>query len=96
MMGGMMGGGRDPNLKNLEPSKQVKAITHCRDTYRVTTAGGKTLALWERNLRFMTDSGKDGPESRAPAIMPASMMSERAAVISAAPEEINKMIEARC
>jgi cytochrome c len=37
MMGGMMGGGgRDPNLKNLEPNKRVKAITYCRDTYRVT------------------------------------------------------------
>ena len=96
MMGGMMGGGQDPNLKSLEPSKRVKAITHCRDTYRVTTADEKTRAFWERNLRFMTDSGKDGPESGAPAIMPAGMMGDRAAVIFAAPEEINKLIEARC
>jgi cytochrome c len=96
-MGGMMGGGgRDPNLKSLEPSKRVKAITHCRDTYRITTADEKTRAFWERNLRFMTDSGKDGPESGAPAIMPAGMMGDRAAVIFAAPEEINKLIEARC
>jgi cytochrome c len=96
MMGGMMGGGQDPNLKSLEPSKRVKAITHCRDTYRVTTADGRTRAFWERNLRFMTDSGKDGPESGAPAIMPAGMMGDRAAVIFAAPEEITKMIEPRC
>jgi cytochrome c len=95
-MGGMMGGGRDPNLKSLEPGKQVKAITYCHDTYRVTTADGKTRAFWERNLRFMTDSGKDGPESGAPAIMPAGMLGDRAAVIFAAPEEINKLIEARC
>jgi cytochrome c len=96
-MGGMMGGGgRDPNLKTLEPSKQVKAITYCRDTYRVTTADGKTRAFWERNLRFMTDSSQDGPEGGAPAITPAGMMGDRAAVIFAAPEEINKMIEARC
>ena len=96
-MGGMMGGGgRDPNLKGLEPSKRVQAITYCRDTYRVTTADGKTRAFWERNLRFMTDSGKEGPESGAPAIMPAGMMGDRAAVIFAAPEEINKLIEARC
>ncbi len=96
MMGGMMGGGRDPNLKNLEPARQVKAITLCRDTYRVTTADGKTRAFWERNLRFMTDSGKDGPEKGAPAIMPAGMMGDRAAVIFAAPEEIDKLIETRC
>jgi cytochrome c len=95
-MGGMMGGGTDPNLKKLEPGIQVKAITYCRDTYRVTTADGKTRAFWERNLRFRTDSSKDGPEKGAPAIMPAGMMGDRASVIFAAPEEITKLIEARC
>jgi cytochrome c len=96
-MGGMMGGsGQDPNLKSLEPNQQVKAITYCHDTYRVTTADGKTRPFWERNLRFKTDSGKDGPEKGAPAIVAAGMMGDRADVIFAAPEEINKMIEARC
>jgi cytochrome c len=95
-MGGMMGGGDAPNLKGLEPDKRVKAITYCRDTYRVTTADDKTHAFWERNLRFKTDSSKDGPESGAPAIMPAGMMGDRADLIFAAPSEINKMIEARC
>jgi cytochrome c len=76
-------------------NKRVRAITYYRDTYRVTTADGKVRAFWERNLRFMTDSGKDGPEKGAPAIMPAGMMGDRAAVIFAAPEEINKVIEAR-
>ena len=82
-----MGGGRDPKLKSLEPGKQVKAITYCRDTYRVTTVDGKTRAFWERNLRFTTDCSQDGPEKGAPAIMPAGMMGDRAAVIFAAPEE---------
>jgi hypothetical protein len=44
----------------------------------------------------MTDSSQDGPEKGAPAIMPAGMMGDRASVIFAAPEEISKMIEARC
>jgi cytochrome c len=95
-MGGMMGGGPDPSLKKLEPRIQVKAISYCHDTYRVTTADGKTRAFWERNLRFKTDSSKDGPEKGAPAIMPAGMTGDRASVIFAAPEEITKMIEARC
>jgi cytochrome c len=96
-MGGMMGGGGgDPNLKSLEPAKQVKAITYCHDTYRVSTADGKTRVFWERNLRFMTDSSKGGPEKAAPAIMPAGMLGDRAAVIFAEPEEITKMIEPRC
>ncbi|MFC7702571.1 c-type cytochrome [Bradyrhizobium sp. GCM10028915] len=96
MMGGMMGGGHDPNLKGLEPAKQVKAIAYCHDTYRVTTADGKTRAFWERNLRFMTDSSQDGPEKGAPAIMPAGMMGDRAAVIFADPEEIAGLIAKHC
>lgn len=96
MMGGMMGGAPDPNLKHLEPGRQVKAISYCRDTYRVTTVDGKTRAFWERNLRLKTDSGKDGPQGGAPALVPAGMMGDRADVIFAAPEEISKMIEARC
>jgi cytochrome c len=95
-MGGMMGGGRGPNLKSLESSMRVKTITHCRDNYRVTTADGRTRAFWERNLRLKTDSGADGPLSGAPALVPAGMMGDRADVIFAAPEEISKMIEARC
>lgn len=51
-MGGMMGSGRDPDLKKIEPAKQIKTITYCHDTYRVTTADGKTHTFWERNLRF--------------------------------------------
>ena len=96
MMGGMMGGGRDANLKSLEPGKQVKTITYCHDNYRVTTADGKTRPFWERNLCFMTDSSQDGPANGAPAIMPAGMLGDRVAVIFAAPEEITKMIEPRC
>jgi cytochrome c len=95
-MGGMMGGGGDPNLKKLEPGVQVKTISYCRDTYRVTTADGKTRAFWERNLRFMTDTSKDGPEKDAPAIMPAGMLGDRAAVIFSEPEEIMKFVERRC
>src|SRR5882724_4138491 len=95
-MGGMMGGAPDENLRKLEPAIQVKAITYCHDTYRVTTADGKTRAFWERNLRFKTDASKDGPENGAPAILPAGMMGDRASVVFAAPDEITKLIEARC
>jgi cytochrome c len=96
-MGGMMGGsGRDPNLKDLQPSMQVKAVTYCHDTYRVTTADGKTRAFWERNLRLKTDSSKDGPATGVPALVPAGMMGDRAGLIFAGPEEVSKTIERRC
>jgi hypothetical protein len=43
-----------------------------------------------------TTSGFRFSVHTAPAIMPAGMMGDRAAVIFAAPEEITKMIEPRC
>src|ERR1041385_6138835 len=95
-MMGMMGGGQVPNLKKLEPDERVAKITHCRDTYRVTTADGKTRAFWERSLRFKTDVGEDGPEKGAPAIVGAGMMGDRADVIFAAPEEISGAIKSEC
>src|SRR5258707_1339107 len=73
-MGGMMGGGgRVPDLKTLEPNMQVKAVTYCHDTYRVTTADGKKHAFWERNLRLKTDSSKTGPQNGVPQTVPAGM-----------------------
>ena len=96
MMMGMMGGGAVPNLKKLESDQRVTAITHCRDTYRVITADGKTRDFWERNLRFKTDVSDDGPQKGAPAIVAAGMMGDRAEVIFAAPEEISGAISPQC
>jgi cytochrome c len=97
-MGGMMGmgGGAAPNLKKLSPDSRVQNIRYCGDTYRVTTSDGQSRAFWERNLRFKTDSGDDGPEPGAPAILDAGMMGDRASVIFAAPEEIAKFILREC
>jgi len=94
-MPGMMGGG-DLNLKTVGPERRVQAISYCRDTYRVTTADGRTRAFWERNLRLMTDSSEKGPEKGAPALVPAGMMGDRADVIFATPEEINSFIKPQC
>ena len=94
--GGMMGGGNAPNLKKLDPEDRVQAIRYCRDTYRVTTADGKTHNYWERNLRFKTDSSGDGPEKHAPAIVGSGMMGDRASVIFATPEEISGIISHQC
>lgn len=95
-MPGMMGSGRAPNLRRLEPGQRVQAITLCRDTYRVTTADGSVHELWERNLRFKTDSSSDGPERNSPALLGAGMMGDRAQVIFATPEEVSSWIKPGC
>jgi cytochrome c len=95
-MGGMMGGGQVPNLKKLDPSDRVQAITFCKDTYTITTANGETHRFWERNLRLKTDAGSDGPEKKAPALVAAGMMGDRADVIFAEPGEISPFIATKC
>ncbi len=95
-MMGMMGSGTVPNLKNLDPEDRVRTVTYCADTYRVTTADGKMHVFWERNLRFKTDGGEDGPEKKAPALVGAGMMGDRADVIFAEPEEISGLIVHQC
>jgi cytochrome c len=96
MSGGMMGGGKAPNLKKLEPEDQVRKVTYCGDTYVVTTGDGKAHKFWERNLRFKTDSSTDGPEKGAPAIAGAGMMGDRASVIFSAPEEWTQFVKREC
>jgi cytochrome c len=94
--GMMMGGGAEPSLRKLDPEDRVERITYCADTYRVTTADGKTHAYWERNLRFKTDSSNDGPAKDAPAIVGAGMMGDRASVVFSAPEEWSKFVVRQC
>jgi cytochrome c len=94
--GGMMGGGADPNLKNLDPANRIQTISYCRDTYRITTGDGKLHAFWERNLRFKTDSSENGPQKGAPALVGAGMLGDRADAIFAAPEEIGGFIKTEC
>jgi cytochrome c len=93
---GMMRGAAVPNLKKLDPDDRVQAISYCRDSYRVTTADGKTHVFWERNLRLKTDSSGDGPEKGAPALVAAGMMGDRADVIFADPAEISALIVPKC
>ena len=95
-MGGMMGGGQLPNLKKLDPAERVQEISHCKDTYTISTADGQTRKFWERNLRIKTDASNNGPEKNTPALVPAGMMGDRADVIFADPSEISAHIAARC
>jgi len=93
--GGMMGGS-DVDLKTVGPDQRVRSVTYCGDTFRVTTADGRTRAFWERNLRLKVDGSNLGPAKGAPALTAAGMMGDRADVIFAAPEEISGLIKPQC
>ena len=96
MMGGMMGGGRDQPEKS--GACQAGQGNHLlpRHLSRDHRRRQELAPFWERNLRFRTDSSKDGPEK--------GRTRDHAGRHDGRPRrrdfrcagEINKMIEARC
>jgi cytochrome c len=85
-----------PDLKAVEPVQRVRAIRHCGDTYHVTLGDGERYPFWEFNLRFKTDSSRQGPRKGEPVIVGAGMGGDRAQVVFAAPEEISAFIRSEC
>ena len=94
--GGMMMGGRMPNLKKAAVSEQVKSIRHCGDTYFIATMTGEDIKIWEFNLRFKTDSSDDGPLPGKPVLIGAGMRGDRASIIFSVPDEISAFIMESC
>jgi cytochrome c len=84
------------DLKKAPREGQVTALEHCRDTYTVKTADGKTNKVWEFNLRLKTDSSAFGPRPGKPVIVGAGMQGDRASVVFATPAEISTIIKDLC
>jgi len=96
-MGGMGHHGQETaNLKQLDANNRVTAISHCKDTFNVTTASGETHPFWAQNLRIKVDAGDNGPPAGKPALIPSGMMGDRASVVFAAPDEISAFIKKGC
>jgi cytochrome c len=85
-----------PELKNASPVSTVASIRHCGDSYFVTNAKGQTLAFWEFNLRFKTDSSASGPAQGKPVLVGQGMQGDRAQVVFSNPREISSFIREAC
>jgi cytochrome c len=59
-------------------------------------ANGAQHRYPEFNLRFKTDSSRNGPESGKPALLQAGMRGDRAPVIFASPDELKRFLVERC
>ena len=93
---GMMGTPGRADLRKAPPQAQVKALSHCGDTYTVETADGKKNKVWEFNLRLKTDSSRLGPLPGNPVIVGAGMQGDRASIVFASPKEISGFIKPSC
>lgn len=84
------------DLKSAGPATRVARIAYCRDTYTVTLENGAAVQFWERNLRFKTDSSKEGPHAGKPVLVPGGMHGDRAYIVFAAPGELSGAIADTC
>jgi len=85
-----------PDLKKSSPVSTVASIRHCGDSYFVTNGKGQTLAFWEFNLRFKTDSGPSGPAPGKPVLVGQGMQGDRAQIVFSKPGEISGFIREQC
>ena len=88
--------GKKLHLGDAPPDQQIKAITFCDGTYRVTTKRRTPIEYPEFNLRFKTDGGPNGPASGVPVVIKAGMRGDRAFVIFSGPGEISAVIRHTC
>ncbi len=51
---------------------------------------------WERNLRFKTDSGNEGPPAGKAVLAPSEQLSDRAYVVVGTPPEMSSIIREEC
>lgn len=84
------------DLKSFGAASRVSKIAYCRDTYSLTMQNGATQKFWERNLRFKTDSSKDGPAAGKPVLIPSGQLGDRAYLVFAAPADISASIVSEC
>ena len=96
MGGGMMGGAEPADLKRAPADAQVASLHYCRDTYLVRTASGKTLKVWEYNLRLKTDSSSRGPAPGKPVMTGSGMRGDRFSIVFASPRELGDFIKESC
>ena len=88
--------GKKLHLGDAPPDQQIKAITYCDGTYRVTTKKGTPIEYPEFKLRFKTDGSPNGPPPGTPVVIKAGMRGDRGFIIFADPSEISAFIKQQC
>lgn len=84
------------DLKKVSADHQVKAVRYCKGQYEVQLKDGSARQFQEFDLRFKTDSGRDGPKPGSPALIKAGMAGDRAFVIFSGPEEMKDFVKKSC
>jgi cytochrome c len=99
LIAGVLGSGPHAGatpLQNLADDQVVRTIRYCRGEYLLTMASSARHRYPELNLRFKTDSSREGPEPGRPALLPAGMRGDRAQVIFSGLEDLRRFLVEGC
>ena len=94
--GGGMAGAGPADLRHTDAASQVASLRHCRTTYTVRTAAGKTLQFGEFNVRLKTDASDRGPAPGKPVMTASGMRGDRVSIVFASPAELGRFIQEAC
>lgn len=83
------------NLSDVDASRRITAMRHCRSTYSITTADGHEQPYWETNVRLKTDASGRGPGSD-PVLVSSGMMGDRVSVVFSNVEAIGNFVTTNC
>ncbi len=88
--------GKRLHLADAPLDQQVEAISYCQGVYRVVTKQGEPVEYPEFDLRFKTDSSKDGPNPGTAVLINAGMRGDRGFVIFSSPEVLMIYLKTSC
>ncbi len=85
-----------PVLADVPPTFKVTSIRHCGDSYFVTTADGRSVPYWEKNVRLKIDSAETGPPPNTTVILGSGMQGDRVSVIFSSVDHLVQQVKEKC
>lgn len=83
-------------LADAPPRYKVTSIRHCGDSYFVTTADGRSVPYWEKNVRLKIDSAGTGPPANTPVILGSGMQGDRVSVVFSSIDDLKQQVKENC
>lgn len=89
----LMEGQLPKELNQNDPKFRIKSIEKCKDTYKITTADGKSKLHWDRNIsfKFLNDSRLE-----VPIISITGSLGDRLFVMLSDPSQLTKFLRLSC
>lgn len=78
------------------PEGTVTALRHCGDSFFITTADGREIPFWEKNVRIKVDSTETGPPPGVPVLRETGRMGDRVYLLFRSLDDMKSWLREDC